>query len=167
MSMSSVWCVSSGAVSLKYPAFGQCTTAPAGSLPLAADALPDLFQTPNAPTLSRLHMLCHLLVPKTAFRSTCVTYQLSPELLYRGLLPKLEARTAMILCTRTLIAYAIKRRFFQLGYSVAALQSDQSACLPLHPSLIRASVNYGTQQCFNHPKAQVLPSDQRSDLRLG
>lgn len=73
----------------------------------------------------------------------------------------------MTLCTRTLIAYAIKRRFFQLGYSVAVLQSDQSACLPLHPSLIRASVNHGTQQCFNHPKAQVLPSDQRSDMRLG
>lgn len=167
MSMSSACCVSGGAVSLESPAFGQCTTAPAGSLPLAADALPDLFQTPNAPTLSRLHMLCHLLVPKTAFRSTCVTYQLSPELLYRGLLPKLEARTAMTLCTRTLIAYAIKRRFFQLGYSVAALQSDQSACLPLHPSLIRASVNHGTQQCLNHPRAQVISSDQRSDLRLG
>jgi hypothetical protein len=153
MLMSSVWCVSSGAVSSKYPTFGQCTTAPAGSLPLAADALPDLFQTPYAPTMSRLHMFCHLLVHQTAVRSTCVTYQLSPELLYRGLLPRLEARTVMTLCTRTLVAYAIKRRFFQLGLSVAALQSDQSVCLPLHPSLIRASVNHGTQQCFNHPKS--------------
>ena len=58
MSMSYVWCVSGGAVSLESPAFGQCTTAPAGSLPLAADALPECVPDSKRPhTVQVAHAL--------------------------------------------------------------------------------------------------------------